>query len=107
MELIEGTPGSAGFPGLSPNMPTALYGRPQVGGGEGGIRTRRPLCGRIAIMWVRNPPAICEFEGMAVLVVSSEPVSAPNSLLTGKIQGNFGFFGPKHRLALLIAQRLQ
>src|SRR5215468_7336096 len=39
--------------------------------------------------------------------VSCEPVSAPNSLLTGKLTGNFAKSGPPPRFSCLISARIQ
>ena len=39
--------------------------------------------------------------------VSCEPVSAPNSLLTGKLTGNFAKSGPPPRSSYLISSRIQ
>src|SRR5262249_45440577 len=39
--------------------------------------------------------------------VSCEPVSAPNSLLTGKLTGNFARSGPPPRFSYLISARIQ
>ena len=49
------------------------------------------------------------FEGMAVCAVRYEPASGGNSLLTGKLTGNFAILGPQRPISLhetTVLQRL-
>jgi hypothetical protein len=49
------------------------------------------------------------FEGMAVCAVRYEPASGGNSLLTGKLTGNFAILGPQKPISLhetTVLQRL-
>ena len=46
-------------------------------------------------------------ECVVVDAVAIEPVSAPNSLLTGKLTGNFADIRPSRRFSRPVSQRIQ
>src|SRR5262249_13183336 len=54
-----------------------------------------------------TPAASSSRDCVADDAVSCEPVSAPNSLLTGKLTGNFANSGPQQRFPHLINEQIQ